>query len=142
MSSFTGDIRLAHDPYPKLSRKIRELDERFGDKATTDLIIFHTGYPFRRDHIPIIESTQRHVQFINIDHVFYRFSPGLSPHSLDPLWTQKGKWNYHQMCYFWFKTIFQLKVMRSYRYMMRLDDDSGLLSNRLKIVLISTHRIF
>ena len=115
---------MAFDPYPRLLHKIRILDEAFGDKGVTDLIIFHTGYPFRRDIIPMIEVTRRNVYFVNIDPIFYRFSPGFRPHFTQPTWTQKGKWNYHQMCYFWFKQVFDLKIIQRYKYMMRLDDDS------------------
>jgi hypothetical protein len=74
-----------------------------------------------------MDITRRQVEFINIDHVFYRFSPGFEPHIKDPTWTQKGKWNYHHVCYFWFKQVFELKIMRHYKYMMRLDDDSQIL---------------
>ena len=45
----------------------------------------------------------------------------------DPNWTIRGKWNYHHMCYFWFKQIFELSIMQRYRFMMRLDDDSQIL---------------
>jgi hypothetical protein len=79
-----------------------------------------------------MEATRRQVEFVNIDHVFYRFSPGFDPHIKDPTWTQKGKWNYHHMCYFWFKLVFELKIMREYKYMMRLDDDSQILGNVYK----------
>lgn len=129
MASFTGDVRLAFNPYPRLRDKIGELDKNLNDNFTTDLIVFHTGYPFRVDFILIFEATKRQVEFVNVDHVFYKFSPGFNPHEKDPNWTQKGKWNYHHMCYFWFKQVFELKIMRRYRYMMRLDDDSRLLGN-------------
>ncbi|CAF3403610.1 unnamed protein product [Rotaria socialis] len=126
VASFAGDIRRAYNPYPKLREKIFQLDERLGDNKTTDIIIFHTGYPFREDLVPIMDSTARNVLFVNVDHIFYKFSPGFDPHIRDPTWTQKGKWHYHHMCYFWFKQVFELKIIQRYRYMMRLDDDSGI----------------
>ncbi len=129
MASFTGDARLAYNPYPRLREKVLQLDERLNDSYSTDIIIFHTGYPFREDLIRIIEGSRREVLFVNVDQIFYKFSPGFDPHATDPTWSQKGKWNYHQMCYFWFKHVFQLKIMQRYQYMMRLDDDSQILGN-------------
>ncbi|CAF4529313.1 unnamed protein product, partial [Rotaria socialis] len=89
VASFAGDIRRAYNPYPKLREKIIQLDERLGDNKTTDIIIFHTGYPFREDLVPIMDSTARNVLFVNVDHIFYKFSPGFDPHIRDPTWTQK-----------------------------------------------------
>jgi len=129
VASFTGDARLAFNPYPRLRERILQLDERLDDNSSTDIIIFHTGYPFRTDLFSIIEGTRRQIEFVNIDHIFYKFSPGFDPHIRDPTWTQKGKWNYHHMCYFWFKQVFELKIMQRYQYMMRLDDDSQILGN-------------
>ncbi|CAF0749862.1 unnamed protein product [Rotaria sp. Silwood1] len=127
VASFTGDVRLAYNPYPRLRDKISQIEERLGDNSSTDLIIFHTGYPFQGDLLSIIQATRRQVEFVNVDHIFYRFSPGFDPHIRDPSWSQKGKWNYHHMCYFWFKQVFELKIIQRYRYMMRLDDDSQIL---------------
>lgn len=124
-----GDAHLAFNPYPRLREKILQLDERLADGNVTDVIVFHTGYPFRRDLLSIIEYSRRNVQFVNIDQIFYKFSPGFDPHARDPFWTMKGKWNYQHMCYFWFKQVFQLKIIQQYRYMMRLDDDSQLKGN-------------
>jgi hypothetical protein len=129
VASFTGDARLAFNPYPRLRERILQLDERLDDNSSTDIIIFHTGYPFRTDLFSIIEGTRRQIEFVNIDQIFYKFSPGFDPHIRDPTWTQKGKWNYHHMCYFWFKQVFELKIMQRYQYMMRLDDDSQILGN-------------
>ena len=131
VASFSGDVRLAYDPYPKLRVKISQLDERLKDNCSTDVIVFHTGYPFRGDVTAIFDSTRREVQFVNIDHIFYQFSPDFDPHFRDPTWSQKGKWNYHHMCYFWFKQVFELTLMQRYRYMMRLDDDSQILGQCL-----------
>ncbi|CAF3985538.1 unnamed protein product [Rotaria sp. Silwood2] len=127
VASFTGDARLAYNPYPRLREKISQIEERLGDNSSTDLIIFHTGYPFRGDLLPIIQVTRRQVEFVNVDHIFYKFPPGFDPHIRDPTWSQRGKWNYHHMCNFWFKQVFELKIIQRYRYMMRLDDDSQLL---------------
>ncbi len=124
VASVTGDVPAAFNPYPRLRERVLQLDERLDDNCSTDVIIFHTGYPFRADLLPIIEGSRRQVEFVNIDHIFYKFSPGFNPHIKDPHWSQKGKWNYHHMCYFWFKQVFQLKIIQRYRYMMRLDDDS------------------
>jgi hypothetical protein len=124
VASVTGDVRVAFNPYPRLRERVLQLDERLDDNSSTNVIIFHTGYPFRADLLPIIEGSRRQVEFVNIDHIFYKFSPGFNPHIKDPHWSQKGKWNYHHMCYFWFKQVFQLKILQRYRYMMRLDDDS------------------
>ncbi len=120
---------MGNNAYPKLRQRVLELDERLDDNFTTDVIIFHTGYPFREDLLPIIKSSRRQIEFVNIDHIFYKFSPGFQPHIRDPTWSQKGKWNYHHMCYFWFKQVFELKIMQRYRYMMRLDDDSQIQGN-------------
>ena len=129
VASFAGDIRRAYNPYPRLKEKVAQIDERFNDSKMTDIIIFHTGYPFREDLFLIMGATTRQVEFVNIDHIFYKFSPGFDPHVRDPTWTQKGKWNYHHMCYFWFKQVFELEIMQRYQYMMRLDDDSQIQGN-------------
>ncbi len=124
MASYSGNPRMSYNPYPRLRERVLQLDERFGDNNSSDVIIFHTGYPFRADLLPIIEGSRRHVEFVNVDHIFYKFSPGFEPHIKDPNWSMKGKWNYQHMCYFWFKQVFELKIIQQYRYMMRLDDDS------------------
>jgi hypothetical protein len=134
VASFTGDARLAYNPYPRLREKVLQLDERLNDSYSTDVIIFHTGYPFRGDLLPIIEGSRREVLFVNVDLVFYKIPPDFEPHIRDPSWSQKGKWNYHQMCNFWFKHVFELKIMQRYRYMMRLDDDSQIQGNSLRLV--------
>ncbi len=134
VASYSGNPRFAYNPYPKLRERVFQLDERLADDYSTDVIIFHTGYPFRADLLPIIEGSRRQIEFVNVDHVFYKFSPGFDPHIRDPTWSQRGKWHYHHMCYFWFKQVFKLKVMQRYRYMMRLDDDSQILGN-LKLYL-------
>jgi len=118
---------MGFDPYPRICRRVLELDSGLQDNCTSDVIVFHTGYPYREDIRPILDGSCRQVEFINVDHIFYRFSPGFQPHIRDPNWTIKGKWNYHQMCYFWFKQVFQIKILRRYRYMMRLDDDSRII---------------
>ncbi|CAF1073772.1 unnamed protein product [Adineta steineri] len=127
VASFSGDVKTAYNPYPKLRERIIQLNERFNDNNKTDLIIFHTGYPFRADLIPIIEATPRQIEFVNIDHLFHKFPTGFDPHIRDPTWSQRGKWNYHHMCNFWFQQVFELKIIQRYRYMMRLDDDSQIL---------------
>ncbi len=124
VASVTGDVRVAFNPYPRLRERVLQLDERLDDNCSTDVIIFHTGYPFRADLLPIIEGSRRQVEFVNIDHIFYKFSPGFNPYIKDPTWSKRGKWNYHHMCNFWFKQVFQLKSLQRYRYIMRLDDDS------------------
>jgi hypothetical protein len=129
VASSNGDARSAFNPYPRLRIRIAQLDERLGDNCSTGLIIFHTGYPFRSDLHGIMEATRRQVEFVNIDPIFYKFSPGFAPHLTEPTWSKRGKWNYHHMCYFWFKQVFEMKIMNRYRYMMRLDDDSQLLGN-------------
>ncbi len=120
---------MGNNAYPKLRQRVLELDERLDDNFTTDVIIFHTGYPFREDLLPIIKSSRRQIEFVNIDHIFYKFSPGFEPHATDPTWSMIGKWNYHHMCYFWFKQVFGLKIMQRYRYMMRLDYNSQIQGN-------------
>ena len=129
VASYVGDPRLSYNPYPRLRERIVQLDERFGDNYTTDVIVFHTGYPLRSDILSIIEGSRRQVEFVNIDHMFYKFSPDFDPHFTNPSWAQRGKWNYHHMCYFWFKQVFDLEIVQRYRYMMRLDDDSQITGN-------------
>ncbi|CAF1363966.1 unnamed protein product [Adineta steineri] len=124
VASYTGDAVIAYNPYPKLYKNILLLSERLNDSNTTDFIIFHTGYPGYYDYMPLIEKTTRLVIFINIDNIFYKFSPTLNPYTDQPTWTKRGKWNYQHMCYFWFKQVFEMKIIQRYRYMMRLDDDS------------------
>jgi hypothetical protein len=120
---------LGYNAYPRLRQRVLQLDERLDDNSETDVVIFHTGYPFRADLLPIIKESRRQIEFVNIDHIFYKFSPGFDPHIRDPYWSMKGKWNYQHMCYFWFKQVFELKIMERYQYMMRLDDDAQIMGN-------------
>ncbi|CAF1136853.1 unnamed protein product [Adineta ricciae] len=129
VASYSGDVRTAFNPYPRLHKRIAQLGQRLNDNNVTDIIIFHTGYPFRADYVPIFDVTPRHVEFVNVDHLFNKFPRGFEPHRREPTWSQRGKWNYHHMCYFWFKQVFELKILHRYRYMMRLDDDSQLLES-------------
>ncbi|CAF5177727.1 unnamed protein product, partial [Rotaria magnacalcarata] len=80
----TGDMRLAYNPYPRLRERVIQLDERLGDNKTADIIIFHTGYPFHGDVTSILKASARNVLFVNVDHIFYKFSPGFDPHIRDP----------------------------------------------------------
>lgn len=114
-------------------QKLLIIDKHFDDQYATDIIIFHTGYPLAREMIGIFDATRRQVHFINIDSIFYRFPPGFSPHITDPNWTRGGKWNYHHMSYFWFKQIFELKYLRHYKYMLRMDDDSKMRGLSLRL---------
>ena len=57
MASFSGDAHQAYNPYPQLRERIMQLDERLGDTNSTDIMIFHTGYPSRKDFLPIIRTT-------------------------------------------------------------------------------------
>jgi hypothetical protein len=129
VDSISGEVHLAFNAYPRLQERVIQLDERLGDNCSTDVIIFHTGYPTREDIRSIIGRSRRQIEFVNIDHIFYKFSPGFDPHMRDPTWSRRGKWNFQHMSYFWFKQVFELKIIQRYRYMMRLDDDSQIQGN-------------
>ncbi|CAF3900073.1 unnamed protein product [Rotaria sp. Silwood1] len=128
----SGDANQPYTSYQKLLGKIKQIDQCLNDNSSTDLIIFHTGYPFRADLLSIIQATRRQVQMVNVDHIFYKLPPGFDPHIRDPNWSHRGKWNYQQMCQFWFKRVFELKILQPYRYMMRLDDDSQILVSEIQ----------
>jgi hypothetical protein len=129
VESISGEVHLAYNVYPTIRERVFQLDERLGDNCSTDVIIFHTGYPVRENIISIIEASRRQIEFVNIDHIFYKFSPGFDPYTTDPTWLRRGKWNYQHMSYFWFKQVFEQKILQRYRYMMRVDDDSQIQGN-------------
>jgi hypothetical protein len=107
-----------------LASKIAMLDTHFCDDMSTDIIIFHTGYPFKAHLQAVTNVTKRHVIFYNVDIAFSSFPDGFDPYFTDPNWTKRGKWNYQHMCRFWFKLVLDIPLVLEYEYLMRLDDDS------------------
>jgi hypothetical protein len=118
---------LYNDEIQKLTPIIALLDTRFSDNMSTDIIIFHTGYPFKKHLYAIANITKRQIIYYNIDHVFTSFPAGFDPYLEDPTWTKRGKWNYQHMCRFWFKLVMDIPLVLEYDYLMRLDGDSKIL---------------
>ena len=119
----------------KLAERLSLLDQSLSNEYQSDIMIFHTSYPYSSDISSIINSTKRRVIFHNVDREFSSFPLKFDPYSTDPTWSKRGKWNYHHMCYFWFKQVFNLNILKPYRYMMRLDDDSQIIRTLLLFVL-------
>ena len=117
---------LFHDQVQLLAPKIALLDSNLADNQSADIIILHTGYPFRAHLQAVANATRRQVTFLNVDQYFMSFPHGFDPYLEDPTWTKRGKWNYHHMCRFWFKLVVDIPLVTKYEYLMRLDDDSKL----------------
>ena len=115
---------LYYDQVQNLAPKIALLDTHIADNKTTDVVIFHTGYPFRAHLQAVANATTRQVIFLNVDQFFASFPNGFDPYLEDPTWTKRAKWNYHHMCRFWFKMVVDIPLVNKYEYFMRLDDDS------------------
>ena len=114
------------DQVQMLAPKIVVIDSHLADNKSADIIIFHTGYPFRAQLQAIANATRRRVIFMNVDQYFVSFPDGFDPYLEDPTWSKREKWNYHHMCRFWFKMVVDIPVVKTYEYLMRLDDDSKL----------------
>lgn len=99
-------------------------DTYFLDSGETDFVIFHEGYPHKREMVAIREATTRNVDFVNVDAVFTRIPEGLDPYDDQPNWTKRGKWRYQQMIRFMAEDVFKFPVMDNVDYFMRIDIDS------------------
>ena len=118
---------LYHDQVQELAPKIALLDKSISDNMSSDIIIFHTGYPLKAQMQAIAAVTKRQIIFHNVDEAFTSFPEGFNPYLEDPTWRKRGKWGYHHMCRFWFKLILNIPLVLEYEYLMRLDDDSKIL---------------
>lgn len=115
---------LFNDQVHILASKIQTVDTNLLDNKTADIVIFHTGYPSQAHMRAVANVTRRRVVFLNVDKYFISFPNGFDPYLEEPTWTKRGKWNYHHMCRFWFKMIFEIPLLAEYQHFMRLDDDS------------------
>jgi hypothetical protein len=128
-SAKTAVSFLYNDQIQHLAPAIALLDKHFPDNMSADILIFHTGYPFKT-HLQIIaNTTKRQIIFYNVDDVFSSFPKGFDPYLEDPTWTKRGKWNYQHMCRFWFKLVLDIPIVIEYDYLMRLDSDSKIMGN-------------
>jgi len=131
---------LLGDNYKKLAERLSLLDQSLSNEYQSDIMIFHTSYPYSSDISSIINSTKRRVIFHNVDREFSSFPLRFDPYSTDPTWSKRGKWNYHHMIRFWFKLIFEIPEIQHYEYIMRLDDDSKLLGTWMNVFRIMRER--
>ena len=122
----TAVVFLYNDKVHDLAPTLASLDKHFADNISSDIIIFHTGYPFKRHQESIANVTKRQIIFYNVDEAFMSFPQGFDPYREEPNWTKRGKWNYQHMCRFWFKLMIDIPVVIKYDYLMRLDSDSKL----------------
>ena len=117
---------LIESNFDGLASKLPILDDQLDDFMQSDIIIFHSNYPFKRDVDLIQSATSRRVIFCNVDRELFSFPSNFDPYAIEPTWPKRGKWNYHQMNRFWFKLVFELPEVQQYDYVMRLDIDSQL----------------
>ena len=122
----TAVVFLYNDKVHDLAPTITSLDKYFADNMSSDIIIFHTGYPLKGHLESIANVTKRQIIFYNVDEAFMSFPLGFDPYREEPNWTKRGKWNYQHMCRFWFKLMIDIPVVVKYDYLMRLDSDSKL----------------
>lgn len=118
---------LYNDQVQNLAPRIAALDTLLKDNRKADVIIFHTGFPLKNNAEAVANATVRQVIFFNVDLFFTSFPVGFDPYVEEPNWVKRGKWNYQQMCRFWFKFVIDIPIVKKYNYLMRLDDDSKLL---------------
>lgn len=115
--------------YTALGERIGKLDVRLKDNLSAHIMVFHNGYPEAAQIWEIHRFTKRRVILYNVDNYFLRFPNNFNPYSRRPNWNIRGKWSYHHMIHFWFKVVFELREVRNYEYMMRMDFDSQLLND-------------
>ena len=83
---------LYHDQVQELAPKIGLLDKSISDNISSDVIIFHTGYPLKVQMQAIAAVTKRKISFYNVDQAFTSFPVGFNPYLEDPTWKKRGKW--------------------------------------------------
>ncbi|CAF1524368.1 unnamed protein product [Adineta ricciae] len=109
-----------------LAPSIGVLDQYLSDNLESDIIIFLTMYPVGPHLHAVTLKTKRQITYYNIDAIYTTFPKGFDPYREEPTWSKRGKWNYHHMCRFWFKLIFDIPLINKYEFVMRLDSDSKL----------------
>jgi hypothetical protein len=87
--------------------QISKIDSALKDNFETDIVVFHEGYPYAEDVAAIRNSSERTVDFVNIDKVFLRIPADLDPYLEQPTWSKRSKWRYHQMIRFMVTDIFR-----------------------------------
>lgn len=108
----------------KLVEKLKYFDEHFNDQYLTSILILYDSTLNSKLIDELIHQCQRQILFSNIETIFKLFPSDFDPCRTKPTYRSRGKWNYHQMIRFWFKILFEFDDLKSYRYVMRLDDDS------------------
>jgi len=102
---------------------------RLKDNDQADVIFFYSDYPHPDIAKWVTTLTKRKVRFISIGQYFHSFPDGFDPLSTAPSWQKRSKWGYHRMIQFWFRDVFGHPCLSDVKYLMRLDDDSCLLSD-------------
>ena len=72
------------------------------------------------------QAVAKHMKRLDIvvNPIEFTFPDGFDPAITPPVYFfKRGKWNYHNMIRFWFRSIFLLPVFSNVEYLMRLDTD-------------------
>jgi Glycolipid 2-alpha-mannosyltransferase len=110
-----------------LSRQLGNVDTFVLDNFESDFIVFHDEFPEDSEMKAIRGLTQRRVDFVDVSRLLRRPAvedSRFDPYEMQPTWRSGGKWNYQQMCRFWFSDVFLLPMLDDVQYYMRIDEDS------------------
>jgi hypothetical protein len=110
----------------KLIDRLELVDLNFVDNFSTNVLIMYTNDPSKSDLFRLTNKMRRKILFLNIGIYFNLFPIGFDPCKMKTSYRVRGKWNYLLMIRFWFKILFELPQLKTYEYIMRLDDDSKL----------------
>ena len=122
---------------PKVSKKLvsrfQLLDINLSDNFSTPLLVMHSDHLDEDRLMRLANTTKRQMMFLDISSIFNMFPSDFNAYRTKSSWWKRGKWNYQLMIRFWFKTLFELHQLKSYKYIMRLDDDSRILARWINV---------
>ena len=122
---------------PKVSKKLvsrfQLLDINLSDNFSTPLLVMHSDHPDEDLLMRLANTTKRQMMFLDISSIFNMFPSDFDACRTKSSWRKRGKWNYQLMIRFWFKILFELRQFKSYKYIMRLDDDSRILDRWINV---------
>ena len=121
-------VILTPNPSRRLVSRLQLLDKNLGDNHSTPLLLLYTGRPNEAHLRAMSNVIRRSLMFLDVTRLFKLFPSDFDPCQARSTFRHRGKWNYQQMIRFWFKILFEMPQFYRYEYIMRLDDDSRVLS--------------
>lgn len=95
---------------------------------TTNILLFSDTDPVSKD---FQDLTHHKIHYVPI---MFHFPKGFNSSAKSP-YKGRTKWGYIHMCKFWFKDVWQLPILRRFRYLMRFDTDSCMIDKKFKLNL-------